>query len=109
MSPPSMTFNLCHIPSIGLAEDSYEVEDPGRIAGTFRLEEGLSLCKMPLIVWGWCCSRLCVVECHSVPLFVDFWWSGKISWENEHHGAVVGVSWPSIECILLPCPCSGHY
>ena len=42
----------------------------------------------------WCC-RGCVVI---VALFVDFWWSVKISWGmavfEQQDGAVVGLSWP---------------
>ena len=74
------------------------------------------MCEGLLIVWRWICSthtgsglcgcggvhlmvlsRLC---CILLALFVDFWWSVKISWRmgllEEQDGAVMGVFWPSL-------------
>ena len=72
-----VSLDLCHAPSIGLAEafqSGSVMEDPGGMAGTVWLVERLSVCEMLLIVWRWICSThagsgLCgccgdVVECH---------------------------------------------
>ena len=65
-----------------------EVADPGGMADTVWLEEGLSVCEKLLCEGGsapptqevscvfWCCPGSVVI----VALFVDFQWLVKISW-----------------------------
>ena len=74
---PLVTFNLCHIPAtLTLAHPNpsmlvNELEDPGAIEGSVRLEGSLSACEGLTIVCRWCCTQE-VGSYHCVVVVVEW-------------------------------------
>ena len=105
--------NLYHAPSIGgpnsPIQSVNEVEDLGGMAGTVLAGRECVKCWLcgggvgppTWVVWWMSSTSLCAFWCCAVllALFVDFWWSVKIS-RTEQDGAVVGMFWPSQVSIL---------